>query len=377
LTRTPTSGDLLAAAKRGDLHAVRALLDAGADVNEYGGRRGSRGTALTWAAKRNRSAIVRELLVRGADVALRDEEGKTALMWAAEVCPAKTVGELITRCQELATDRISLTSLINAVDPRGESALLIAASEGRADVVLALLAAGADCAHGHAGDSTSSAFRRLAGSTKRSATQVTALHALLNAGADVNAVDPYGFTALIRLCVASNASLRGPHADGIVVTRLLIDAGANVNAQDDGGYTALMFAARAGEIAQMRLLLDHGADPNLAAPRPNGTTALLESACSWCGIEPMRLLLDAGAEVNVQDNVGRTALMSAAISAEIAQVRLLLSRGADPTLRSMWGRTARESSRAEAAVRPKAEAAGVDALLREAEDAWIDSRTGN
>lgn len=151
----------------------------------------------------------------------------------------------------------------------------------------------------------------------------------------------------------------------------LLDAGANVNAQCSTAYSALMWAARAGVTAQMRLLLDRGADPNLAACRPNGTTVLLESALFWDSTEPIRLLLDAGAAINAQNSHGSTALMRAAFRADTAQVRLLLLRGADPTLRNNSGRTALDCTQAEAVAAPEAnsmKAAEVKRLLCEAEE---------
>lgn len=56
---------LFLAAGEGRLNAVRYLLDQGANVNgrEYGGR-----TALTEAAFSGNSSIIKELILRGADV---------------------------------------------------------------------------------------------------------------------------------------------------------------------------------------------------------------------------------------------------------------------------------------------------------------------
>jgi|SRR5579862_1103634 len=77
-----TSDDLLAAVRKGDVPAVKALLDNGANVNAkspYGA------TPLFFAADRGNMEMVKLLLARGADVDVKDTfYGATALSWAAE-----------------------------------------------------------------------------------------------------------------------------------------------------------------------------------------------------------------------------------------------------------------------------------------------------
>jgi len=54
-----------------------------------------------------------------------------------------------------------------------------------------------------------------------------------------------------------------------------IDAGADINAQDKDGWTALHLAARHGNSEAVRLLLDNGANPDLVTkPNEDGITAL-------------------------------------------------------------------------------------------------------
>lgn len=59
------------------------------------------------------------------------------------------------------------------------------------------------------------------------------------------------------------------------IVQALLDAGADVNARDSFGRTALMDAAGADCPAMVRLLLEHGADKNIRNPR--GQTALTEA----------------------------------------------------------------------------------------------------
>lgn len=81
------------------------------------------------------------------------------------------------------------------------------------------------------------------------------IRALLDSGADVDAINSTGLTALHL--AASNG-----HID--VVTTLLIHD-ANVEAADDSGWTALHHAASNAREAIVRLLTKGGADTNAKA----------------------------------------------------------------------------------------------------------------
>ena len=72
--------DLPSAAKRGDLDAVRALLEEGADTEE---RMGDKSSALHWAAVHSHYEIVEALFEAGADRNVRHEDGGTPLHWVA------------------------------------------------------------------------------------------------------------------------------------------------------------------------------------------------------------------------------------------------------------------------------------------------------
>ena len=128
---------------------------------------------------------------------------------------------------------------------------------------------------------------------------VKEVRALIRAGADVNAVDKDGKTALMR------AVCKG-HEE---IVKLLLKAGTDVRAADKDGSTALMGAARWGYEETVKLLLKAGADVH-AADR-DGSTALTLAA-QWGHVEAVKLLLDAGADVCAADREGSTALMGAA-----------------------------------------------------------------
>lgn len=86
---------------------------------------------------------------------------------------------------------------------------------------------------------------------------VEAVRLLLERGSDANV-----FSINAMRNTPLHAGLAGPL--GIDGVRLLVEAGADVNARQHGGYTALHAAAQNGRIEIVDLLLDRGADPNAA-----------------------------------------------------------------------------------------------------------------
>ena len=150
---------------------------------------------------------------------------------------------------------------------------------------------------------------------------------ILKAGANINAKDADGMTALMH---AANFARDK-------VTKLLLKHGADVNAKDKSGNTALMFAADHQEDDVVRLLLEYGADVN--AKDKSGNTALMFAA-DHQEDDVARLLLEYGADVNAKDKFGNTALMFAAAHQEDDVARLLLEHGADVNAKDKSGNTA-------------------------------------
>jgi len=100
-----------------------------------------------------------------------------------------------------------------------------------------------------------------------------------------------------------------------------------VSASDGDGTTALMYAALYGTTEDMRVLLEHGANPN--AHNHAGVTPLMWAAADAVKVQ---LLLERGADPRIRSLDGRTALLAAVTRSGSGRVvRLLLAHGADPT----------------------------------------------
>ena len=119
-----------------------------------------------------------------------------------------------------------------------------------------------------------------------------------------------------------------------------IREGADVNAEDDSGTSALVAAAAAaaarGNLEILELLLDNGANPN---KHREGTRAVLDEAILWEREEIVLLLIERGAAVK-EPSSGHTYLHGAAFYGFPRVARELIRRGLDPQARGgFWDRT--------------------------------------
>jgi ankyrin repeat protein len=102
---------------------------------------------------------------------------------------------------------------------------------------------------------------------------VELLEALIERGADVNAQAKNP----MRVCPVHSAAAQSDPVKSVELTRLLLEAGADPNAQQAGEFTALHEAARKGNVALIKLLLESGADRRLAAEKVGPPVELAQS----------------------------------------------------------------------------------------------------
>lgn len=331
------------AAVNGDAAMIAMLLDAGADPNAAV----SRGqTVLMTAARTGHVDAVRVLLDHGADLNARETQlGETALMWAASENHADVVELLAERgadvnvrsaTAEFPKDRFGLEGVLTIL-PRGNwTPLMYAARDGAVDACRALVRAGADIDAVDPDGTTALVFAIINA-------HYDAANALLEAGADPNIADTAGMAALYAAVdMSSLGEIYGipPRQvpDTLTATDLverLLAKGARVDARLTGptlqrghtpgerllgeGTTPLMRAARNGDYAVTQILLDAGADP--AAVQPKGVTPLMMASGLGRGLGVFA------------DDVGTEADLNRAAS-------LLVERGADVNAADENGLTA-------------------------------------
>ncbi|GJL97152.1 MAG: hypothetical protein DHS20C06_09690 [Hyphobacterium sp.] len=302
-----TETDLFALINEDDVAGIVAALDDGADPDQRQ-TTGLEATPLMWATGGADPAILAAVIAAGADVNTVDTMGDPAINWAAYYGNIPAIELLLA-----AGADTSLTGHGNAVEivlRRGhQDALQIilehqgALAERTPDasaIVAALVTDDVEMLDGHADGPDVSTLQDFAGRP--------ALQAAARAGA-VNAI------------------------------RWLAGQGADVDAVDAIGFTALFEAARDGQTEAVTALLDLGADANLHAYENALTLTALHMAATGDHADIVAALIAAGADMDVQGTMGGTPLMWAAFEGSQDSARVLLEHGADPTLASNDGST--------------------------------------
>lgn len=163
---------------------------------------------------------------------------------------------------------------------------------------------------------------------------VEKVKSLIAAGYDVDIPNPeeFGWTPLIYAVTSDNPN----------VVAAILAGGADVNARDDSGQTALFSAIfqseeRPAKIEMLHMLIEAGAD--IDARSDAQWTPLLD-ATGGGNHKAMRILIARGADVNAQNKYGRTPLMVAVMNNKPEAIRILLASGANRNLRDTYGNTA-------------------------------------
>jgi|GEM_PF-3471955 len=189
---------LIAACKKGYVDPVKALIEAGAQVNLTDK---SGNSALLSAVCWGHTALVQLLIINGADVKKANRYGKTPLAQAVYGGYIKIVQALINAGAD-----------IDQIDLKGKTAVFVAVSEKKVEII----------------------------------------KELINAKADINKTDYEGYTALLKAAYLGYTK----------IMKILIDAGADINKTDYEGCTAVLRAAYEGDTEIVKALIAAGADIN-------------------------------------------------------------------------------------------------------------------
>ena len=179
--------------------------------------------ALIIAAERNDTTTVRQLLKAGANLHVRDAQGRTALLAATAHNHVQSATLLI----EAGAD-------VNAQDNQLDSPLLLAGASGHLEILKLALKA----------DPNFKVYNRYGGTALIPACErghVEVVKELLKTDIDIDHVNRLGWTALLEAIILGD---EGPRQSEIV--RLLVRAGTNVNLPDGEGVTPLQHARRKG-----------------------------------------------------------------------------------------------------------------------------------
>ncbi|XP_014676382.1 PREDICTED: putative ankyrin repeat protein RF_0381, partial [Priapulus caudatus] len=321
--------DLHAACSLGDVEKVLELLRGEAKTSCVNVRMETP-LHVVCALSRDRTEkkmeIVKQLLLHDAPLQEEDERGRTPLMLACETASVDVAAALLDNGSDLRAHYRGDGTMLHAAVAGGNARVLSPACSGQLDIMRLLLEAGADPNVAETKSGVTPLMRAVR-EGKEAAVQM-----LLSHGADVNAADSYGETSLYHV----------PCSGRLDIMRLLLEAGANPNvAKTESGETPLIKAVREGEEAVARMLLA-GADANAADLY--GQTSLHMAARSG-QLDIMRLLLEAAAKPNVADTESgetlliRATLYHAACFGRLDIVRLLLEAGADANAVDSYGRT--------------------------------------
>ena len=228
---------LFNAAENGCFDLARSLLDAGATVSASNP---AGNTPLTVAARSGQQAIGELLLDRGADINHRSLSGATPLMAAVMANRKRMISFLLDHGAKP-----------DIADQNGVTPLSAAAFNGDKGTFERLLKLGASP---QAVDRTGKAPIIYAAARGFSPIVDT----LLSVGVPVNQRYGHDLTALAWAAGHTNDA---PVADGVATVKLLLDRGADPNLADDRGRTPLMIAAERGHAEIVALLLKRGSDP--------------------------------------------------------------------------------------------------------------------
>ena len=250
------------------------------------------------AARSGNIEAVKQQLIDGEDVNVKDKNDRTALHWAK----TKNIAKLL----------ISKGADVNFKCVDGDTPLRLAALYGHTEVAELLVAKGANV---NIKDDSGSSLLHFGAKNNRP----RLVELLLKAGADVYAKDTYGRTPVHNAAASANKE----------ILKLFITKDVDLNVKDEGSRTALDYAIINNKTNTAALLRKYNAK--------HGT---IHSAAFVGEVEAVKEFLTAGIDVNAKDDVNiQTPLHRAAGQGHNEIVELLIAKGADVNATNKYGST--------------------------------------
>lgn len=325
----------LAAAAVGGETSVATLLDHGADVNAREASSGQ--TPLMFAAAYDRSAAVRMLLSRGADAAITTEVVDVLRSVAIDREANRRFREMVRSLRDGAP---------NAANWDPSPAQVQAAIRAQREFLLSDDPVG-----------------------PVDASELVNYRPDYPGGPEV-ARPPYRET-LVGKTGGMTALLHAAREGHVESVRRLLDGGAGADQVSGGDRTSpLLMAALNGQFDVALLLIERGANPNLAASTDGVAPLFAVLQTQWAPksnypqprahdnqeaehMEVLRALLEAGADTNVRLNThlwyweygltklgidlqGATPFWRATFAQDLDAMKLLAAYGADPNIPTSW-----------------------------------------
>ena len=321
---------------------LQALIDHGVHVDT---KRKDGTNALLSACRRGQSECVKFLVKSGADVNIDKPNGDTSLHVAVR-----------GHCHKEALQTIIQQGVnVNAINKNSQTALIHACDTAQTESVTQLLKTNADSNISNASGYTS-LHAAVLGNCACGTLQEIIAH-----GANVNAQHIDGKTALWLACsyrqqdsvrillkatanpnIASTEELTSLHAAVIggcnkQIIRALIKSGSNVNAVSEEHSTALMMACGKGSVNIINVLLNAGADRDVADVM--GAIWIHHAVIGGCSKETLQAIINHGADVNATNKNNVIVLMLACRKKNTDAIDVLLNAGANSSVTDVEGET--------------------------------------
>ncbi len=322
---------LMTAARTGSVPAVKTLLGAGANIHATEAAKGQ--TALMWAVAERHGDVVRALLEAGADVKAASASGFTPLLFAVRMGDIDLVKLFLDKGAD-----------IESAAKDGSTPLAIATVRGHVALAEWLLERGADPDKDSIGYTplhwAAGTFDTM--STKEYTPEDGEWSSL--AGIPDRAAKRRLILALLARGASVNARVKGR----LPRFGYSLGGGSIVGGGSYAGATPFFLASTVADMETMRLLLAHGANPNIATN--DGTTPLLATAgisiveaetstTEAQLLDALKLMMSLGNDIMAANDAGTTALHVTAYVGFNVIAKFLVDQGVPMNAKDRRGQT--------------------------------------